>query len=76
MRMCTYKDISYNLKRRDRKTISICIERDSSVSVIAPQRVSVEKLNNVIEHKRYWIYKALAEQVELNRTRIQREVVN
>lgn len=76
MTLYTYKDITYSLERSDRRTVSIYIERDGSVSVLAPNYIEVEQLNKVIEHKRYWIHKSLSELDELNKTGVKREFVN
>lgn len=76
LNISTYKDISYQLKKSDRKTTSIYIERDGTVLVIAPSPFDVEKIEQIIESKRSWIYKSLAEWEDLNRTRIHREYVN
>lgn len=72
----TYKDIDYALKKSDRKTTSIYIERDGSVSVLAPKPFDMEKIESVLERKRSWIYRGLAEWQDLNRTRVHREYVN
>jgi predicted metal-dependent hydrolase len=72
----TYKDIGYQLKKSDRKTTSIYIERDGTVSIIAPAPFNIEKIEQIIESKRSWIYRSLAEWEDLNRTRIHREYVN
>ncbi|WP_281561160.1 SprT family zinc-dependent metalloprotease [Thalassomonas sp. RHCl1] len=72
----SYKDISYSLKKSNRKTISIFIERDGSVSILAPAPYQLEKIEQVIEAKRSWIYRNLAEWEDLNRTQLQREFVN
>lgn len=72
----TYKDIEYNLKKSERKTTSIYIERDGSVSVLAPAPFEHDKIEQIIEKKRSWIYRNLAEWEDLNRTRVQREYVN
>lgn len=72
----TYKDIDYALKKSDRKTTSIYIERDGSVSVLAPEPFNTQKIEQVLEQKRRWIYRGLAEWQDLNRTRVQREYVN
>ena len=37
--MRTYKDIEYTLKRSNRKTASIYIERDGQVSVLVPKEL-------------------------------------
>ena len=74
--LCTYKDIEYALKKSDRKTTSIYIERDGSVSVLAPKPFDMPRIENLIEKKRRWIYRNLAEWEDLNRTRVHREFVN
>ena len=71
-----YKDIEYQLKKSDRKTTSLYIERDGTVSIIAPAPFNLEKIEQIIESKRRWIYRGLAEWEDLNRTRIHREYVN
>ena len=71
-----YKDIKFTLTRSKRKTVSIHIERDGQVSVIAPEKLSDQKVNQIIETKRYWIYKNLAEWRDLNEARVDREFVN
>lgn len=71
-----YKDISYELRRSRRKTASIYIERNGSVSVIVPQTLSDEKVDRVLELKRRQIYKGLAEWESLNTRRYEREFVN
>lgn len=71
-----YKDIDYSLKKSNRKTISIYVERDGDITIIVPEQISQRELDNVIESKRYWIYKALVEQQELNKTKIGRELID
>ncbi len=71
-----YKDINYSLKKSERKTTSIYIERDGSISILAPQPYNRNKIEKIIEKKRSWIYKNLAEWEDLNRTRVKREYVN
>ena len=72
----SYKDIEYSLKKSDRKTTSIYIERDGAVSILAPAPFELDKIERIIEKKRSWIYRSLAEWEDLNRTRVQREYVN
>lgn len=74
--MPTYKDITYSLATSDRKTLSIYIERDGQISVLAPQDFSQQQIEEVMEQKRGWIYKSLAEWEDLNATRVKREYVN
>jgi len=71
-----YKDIEYSLKKSERKTTSIYIERDGAVSVLAPAPFELDKIEQILEKKRSWIYRNLAEWEDLNRTRVHREYVN
>ena len=74
--MPKYKDIDYTLTRSGRKkTISIFIERNGQVSVRAPERLNTEKIEEILESKRLWIYKGLAEWEDLNARRVEREFV-
>ncbi len=54
--MPRYRDIEYHLRQSKRKTMSIYIEPDGSVSVLTPESLSMEEIEKVIEGKRYWIY--------------------
>jgi predicted metal-dependent hydrolase len=70
------KDLSYNIKRSRRKTISIYVERDGSVSVLAPQDMDDTELDDAVKTKEYLIYKHLSQWEDLNRSRVAREYVN
>lgn len=74
--MQKYKDIEYTLRRSQRKTASIYIERDGQVSVFVPKDLSESQVEELLENKRKWIYRNLAEWEDLNATRVQREYVN
>jgi len=74
--MNTLEGINYNIKRSNRKTISIYVERDGSVSVLAPQKMEAAELEAAIESKAYLLHKHLAEWEILNRSRVIREYVN
>jgi predicted metal-dependent hydrolase len=67
------KNITYQVIRSHRSTADIVIERDGRVVVRAPKTVPDEKIEDIIEAKRYWIYKNLAEWRDLNATRVLRE---
>lgn len=72
-----YKDITYSLfQRKRRKTASIHVERDGTVSVIVPDTLTAKEIERLIETKRRWIYRQLAEWQDLNATRVKREFVN
>jgi len=71
-----HKDIEYTLKRSKRKTASIYIERDGAVSALVPEELSKKQIEELLESKRKWIYRNLAERKDLNATRVRREYVN
>lgn len=69
-------DISYQIVRSRRATADIVIERDGSILVRAPESIPDERIEDIVESKRYWIYKNLAEWRDLNATRVLREYKN
>lgn len=68
--------IDYKVIRSNRKTADIIVERDGSVLVRAPETLSDRKIYDIIESKRYWIYKTLAAWRDLNASRVFREYRN
>lgn len=71
------RDIEYQLlPGTDRKTTDIVIERNGSVVVRPPKSLSAEHVDAVVESKRIWIYRNLAEWRDLNATAVVREWVN
>jgi predicted metal-dependent hydrolase len=69
-------DISYEVVRSRRATADIVIERDGRVLVRAPEAIPNQRIEDIVEAKRYWIYKTLAEWRDLNATRVLREYRN
>ncbi len=75
--MPAYKDVEYTLVRSSRrKTASIYVERDGSVTVRVPDSLTDGEIEGLIEGKRYWIYRHLSEGRELNAAQVVREYVN
>jgi predicted metal-dependent hydrolase len=72
----TFKDIEYTLVRSRRKTASIYIERDGKVSVFVPEKLTTRQIEDLLESKRKWIYRNLAEWQDLNAGKVQRDYVN
>jgi predicted metal-dependent hydrolase len=70
------KDITFNIKKSRRKTLSIYIERDGTVTVIAPENLTDQEIEDVLKKKAYRIYKALAEWEVTNTAKVDREYVN
>lgn len=69
-------NLDIDIKRSTRKTVSIFIERDGSISARIPKDLSEEELSDVIKSKEYQIHKNLAQWKQLNETKIEREYVN
>ena len=63
-------------KTERRKTMSIFIERDGSVRVLAPMTATDDKIENAIKAKEYQIFAKLAKWKELNQGKVTREYVN
>jgi len=64
------------VKTERRKTVSIFIERDGSVRVLAPISATDEIIENVLKAKEYQIYIKIAKWKELNQGKVNREFVN
>ncbi len=76
MKTARDKDIAFEIVRSRRATADIVIERDGRVLVRAPETIPDERIEDLVEAKRYWIYKNLAEWRDLNATRVLREYRN
>jgi len=76
MRSLKQKEIDYRVIRSTRSTADIVVERDGRVVVRAPAHLPDERVEDIVEAKRYWIYKTLAEWRDLNATRLLREYRN
>lgn len=69
--------ININIEKTDRrKTVSIFIERDGSVRVLAPALSSDDKIEEAVRSKQYQIFTKLAKWQELNQGKINRKFVN
>ena len=66
-------DIDYEVIRSKRKTADVVIERDGRIVVRAPEEITDQRIEDLVEAKRIWIYKNLAEWRDLNATRVLRE---
>ncbi|MDD5581385.1 MAG: SprT family zinc-dependent metalloprotease [Methylobacter sp.] len=71
-----FQDIELTIKKSKRKTLSIYIERNGSVSVLAPESKGDDEIEQILKGKEYQIYKHLAEWEALNTVKVEREVVN
>jgi len=70
-------DIDYQLlPGADRKTTDIVIERDGVIAVRPPKHLTPEQVDALVDSKRLWIYKNMAEWRDLNAAHVVREWVN
>jgi len=70
-------NINITIEKTDRrKTVSIFIERNGSVRVLAPVTASDDKVEAAVKSREYQIYKKLAKWKELNQGKVNREFVN
>ena len=63
-------------KTERRKTVSIFIERNGSIKVLAPITASDDKIEAAVKAKEYQIFQKLAKWKELNQGKVKREYVN
>lgn len=71
------RDIEYQLlPGSSRKTTDIVIERNGQVTVRPPADYTPEQVDAVVDSKRMWIYRNLAEWKDLNASAMVREWVN
>ncbi len=71
------EDIDITIEKTGRtKTVSIFIERNGSVRVLAPFTATDEKIEAAVKSKEYQIFKKLAKWKELNQGKVNREYVN
>ncbi|MBL9115065.1 MAG: M48 family metallopeptidase [Verrucomicrobiaceae bacterium] len=66
------KDLSYTVIRSRRKTADIVVERDGRVLVRAPKALTDRRIRTIVESRKLWIYKTLAEWRDANATRVLR----
>lgn len=71
------EDIDITIEKTERrKTVSIFIERNGTVKVLAPISASDEKIQKAVKTKEYQIFTKLARWKELNQGKVKREYVN
>jgi len=71
------ENLDITIEKTDRrKTVSIFIERNGSVKVLAPITASDEKVEAAVKSKEYQIFSKIAKWKELNQGKVNREFVN
>lgn len=51
--------LEYEVKYSDRKTLNITVERDRKIIVRAPEHLSTEKIDSLVQSKKQWIKEKL-----------------
>lgn len=69
-------EYSYIVKRSKRKTASIYIERDGSLSVLVPENTTEQEIKDILKANEYKIYRYQAKRELLNEKATKREAVN
>ncbi|WP_433015889.1 M48 family metallopeptidase [Kribbella sp. CA-294648] len=59
-----------------RKNVRLTIERDESVSAVVPPQISTAELAKLVEAKRSWLYRKLAEKRDLGKAPPERSLVS
>lgn len=69
-------NLDFKVKKSKRKTLSIYVNRDGVIEVLAPESMGDSEIEKHVEKKQYTIYKYLSEFKELNRSSVKREFVS
>lgn len=69
-------NLSYKIKKRNRKTLSIYIEQNGDILVLAPENKTDAEINLAVESKKLQIFRKIAELNELQATKKVRELVS
>lgn len=68
--------LEINIKKSKRKTLSIYVERDGKITVLAPIDKADDEIEKIIKSKEYQIYKHHTNWEQLNDAKVHREFVN
>ena len=55
------KKLDYKLKRSKRKTLSIAVDAKCEVSVLAPDYIPIEKIEEILQKRKDWIFQKIQE---------------
>lgn len=69
-------NLTYSVKRSNRKTLSLIIERDGSIIVRSPLRLGQDEIEKFVVEKRIWIQQKLAQKGSAEAAKPKRELVN
>lgn len=69
-------DLQYTVIYSDRKTLNITVERDRSVVVRAPRNTPPEKIAEIVESKKLWLYEKINHQQKYQPPGVSKEFVS
>jgi predicted metal-dependent hydrolase len=68
--------IEYLIKRTERSSLGITVERDGTVTINAPLRADLKAIERLVSSKTIWIRQKLAYKSQTNRERVRRDFVS
>lgn len=70
-------DLSFDVIRRpNRQTLEITVERDASLWIKLPDRITIEQVESFVAEKRSWIYRKLVEKDALRGPTVTKQLVD
>lgn len=70
------RDLDIQIIRSKRKTVSIFVERDGSLSARIPEAMTLADMEAIVTQREYLIHKHLAEWTQANENKVNRSYVN
>jgi len=68
--------IEYLIKRTERSSLGITVERDGTVTINAPLRADLKAIERFVSSKTIWLRQKLAHKRQTNRERVRRDFVS
>ncbi len=66
MTTVTFGGLCFEWRHSKRRTVGITVERDGQLILASPPEIPLEKLEKIVNNKRYWIYSKLLKKESLN----------
>lgn len=76
MKTAFMDEFSYTLKRSNRKSLGLTVDRDGTIIIRAPLNLSDEKIDKFVAQKRVWIQQKLSRKASVDQESPRREFVN
>jgi predicted metal-dependent hydrolase len=76
MEKININNLAYTLKRSNRKSLGMTIEKDGDIIVRAPFELDIGEIENFISGRQIWVQQKIAQKESVNRKKPTREFVN